>query len=89
MQHELFVCKCEDVEHQIIFSWFDEPDEHELYAAVHLAPVRNPLKRIWYAIKYIFGYKCKYGAFEEFIFRVEDIWKLRKLADILQRISLC
>jgi len=29
-------------------------------------------KRCWYAIKYVFGYKCKYGHFDNVLLKVED-----------------
>jgi hypothetical protein len=31
-------------------------------------------------LKYIFGYQCKYGAFDEFIFCPDDARKLKKIA---------
>lgn len=83
-RHELFVCECSNVEHQMIFSWFPDQDDHELYASIHLVPIHNIFKRIWYALKYIFGYRCRYGHFEEFIFRKEDANKLQDLANYLR-----
>ena len=37
-----------------------------------------------YGIKYIFGYRCKYGAFDEFIFKPEDAYKIQRLANYLK-----
>lgn len=67
----------------MIFTWFEDQDDRMLYASVHLVPLRI-WKRLWYAIKYIFGYKSKYGAFEEFIFDKKDAEKLQKLVNYLK-----
>jgi hypothetical protein len=34
--------------------------------------------RVKYALKYIFGYKSRFGAFDEFIFKPEDLTKLKE-----------
>lgn len=80
---DICVCECSSVEHQIVFSRFSDVDEKEVFASIHLIKL-NFWKRLVYAIKYLFGYKCKYGAFEEFIFRPEDADKLQVLANYLK-----
>lgn len=81
--NELFICECHNVEHQLVFSYF--PEDNEVYMAVHLIPEYNIWKRIWIAIKYIFGYKSIYGHFDEFIFDKSDADKLQKIVDFLKR----
>lgn len=44
---------------------------------------KNIFKRIFTAIKYIFGYKSKYGHFDEFIFKHQDKNKLQEICDFL------
>ncbi len=83
MKNELFICACNSIEHQIIFSYF--PEDKEVYTSIHLIPERNIFKRIWYAIKYIFGYKCCYGHFDEFIFKKEDTYKLQNIINYLNK----
>ena len=78
--NELFICQCNNIEHQLIFSRLD----NEVYVHVHLTPESNILKRIWIAIKYIFGYKCRYGHFDEFIFKKSDADKLQKVTNLLK-----
>jgi hypothetical protein len=78
---EVIVCKCANVEHQIIFSYFE--DEPDIYMSIHLVPESNIFKRIWNGIKYIFGYKCRYGHFDELIISTKDIPKLEKILDHL------
>ena len=80
--NELFICQCYNTEHQLIFSYF--PDVEEVYVSVHLTPEYNIWKRIWTAIKYIFGYKCCYGHFDEFIFKKSDAEKLQKVVNFLK-----
>ena len=61
---ELIICACGDVEHQMIFRTIDGDDD--VYVDIHL--VKLPFfKRLWYGVKYIFGYRSKYGAFDEII----------------------
>ena len=77
MKTELFICRCYNIEHQLVFSAFDDC----LLVSTHLTPEYNIWKRIWYGIKYIFGYKCRYGHFDEFIFNPDDYIRLRNFLD--------
>lgn len=69
-----FICECHSLEHQVSF-WYDEEDD-TLYCEPHLSTGRNFWKRLWFGIKYAFGYKSRYGAFDEMIFKEEDLDKL-------------
>lgn len=80
--NELFICQCHNTEHQLIFSYSIELDS--VYCDIHLIPEYNIFKRIWNAIKYIFGHRSKYGHFDEFIFNSEDADKLQKIVDHLK-----
>ena len=80
---ELLICKCHSSEHQVIFTWFD--DDEEVYMEVLLNTEYKWWKRIWVAIKYIFGYKCKYGMFDEVILNKEDVPKLEKIIEYLKK----
>lgn len=65
MKRTLVVCNCSSIEHQMVINSFeDEPDQ--LYIEMHLTK-HSFWKRLKYGIRYIFGYQCKYGAFEEII----------------------
>ena len=52
------------------------------YAHVHLNK-GTFWERIVYGVKYIFGYQCRYGAFDEFIFKPEDAPRLQELVNHL------
>jgi hypothetical protein len=51
------------------------------------APLTLSQKRVKVAIKYILGYKCKYGNWEEFIWNVDDAPKLEEMAKIIKKIK--
>lgn len=73
---EYFECKCSTPEHTLRF-WFEEEDS-EFYISTFLdeLPFRN---RLWLGLKYILGYKCRYGHFAEFILNPEDAGRLSSL----------
>jgi hypothetical protein len=70
-----FECQCGDDEHTLRFVL--NKDDQEIYAHVYLNQYHNVFGRIWAALKYIFGYKCKYGHWGEWILREEDAQRLR------------
>ena len=55
-------CNCGSPEHILRFIWNDE--DLELYTEVQLRQWRSLPKRIWVAIRYIFGYKSSYGVWD-------------------------
>jgi hypothetical protein len=69
---EMYIsCECMTPDHHFRMMYFeDDIDETwpipELYVSVYLSDV-GFFERLWYGIKYIFGFKCKYGAFEEVV----------------------
>ena len=79
--NDLFICQCYNTEHQLIFSYFPEEKGD---VSVHLTPEYRIWKRICIAIKYIFGYKCKFGHFDEFIFKKTDADKLQSVVNYLK-----
>jgi hypothetical protein len=79
MECHFFECHCHSPEHTLVFHLFDD-DPKMLCAHVFLNP-DNFFKRIWNSIKYIFGYKCAYGHFDEFIFNPKDAQKLMNLLE--------
>ena len=85
MKHtELFLCECHSPEHQFIVRYWDEDDAKEVYVDIHLT--KAPFwQRVWYAIKYILGYQCKYGAFDEIILNPDDAERLQKVVNYLNK----
>lgn len=74
-------CSCTSSEHLITFSYNPsyKGDEPDLYLHVQLIP-RPWYTRLWYAIKYTFGYQCRYGHWEEFLFDEDNA---KQVQDIL------
>ena len=66
MEKELFICDCCKTEHMIMFNYDKGENYKFVYAHIHLTK-RSFFGRLKYAFKYIFGYKCRYGAFEELV----------------------
>lgn len=56
--------------------WYDD-EFQQVYTEVHLVNY-GFFARVKYALKYIFGYKSRFGAFDEFIFKPEDLKKLKE-----------
>ena len=67
MKDEIIICDCSSAEHQLVLRFDDDKDlGRQVFVEIHLVPLVW-YKRLWLGIKYIFGYKCKYGNFEEMI----------------------
>jgi len=81
----LLLCECSSEEHQLIVRWDDTDDE--VYVSVCLANCAGFWKRLWRGLKYAFGYKCKYGAFDEVILRKTDADSLQKVVDHLKAVK--
>ena len=73
-------CDCNSTEHQIEMSY--DIDEEELkwsmfFIEPHLVTYRSFFLRCWAAIRYIFGYSCKYGQWDCITLYREDIAKIK------------
>jgi hypothetical protein len=76
--NEYFECSCHSPEHLLTFRFWEDKYGSEVSAYVFLRP--EPFhKRIWAGIKYIFGYTCKYGYFDEFILDRKDVDRMMDL----------
>ena len=80
-EDKILICACHNSEHQILIH--EDIIDGEVYMDIHLAK-RSFLERLIYGIKYIFGYQCKYGAFDEFIFKKEHSKQLIDVANKLK-----
>jgi hypothetical protein len=79
LQTSYYECQCECSDHTIRFVY--DPDENELYTEVQLYQYHNIFVRIWLAIKYIFGYECKYGHWDCWMLKNEDCNGIKELLD--------
>ena len=81
---EILICDCHSTEHQIVVH-FDNDDRHpEVYMHIYLNK-KSFWERLVHGIKYIFGYQCRFGAFEEFIFNPDDADRLQDVVNHLKK----
>lgn len=79
---KVVVCDCEDMEHIIRFTWWGGDDISDRFIYVHYFLQHDRLlKRIVNAVKYVCGFKSRYGHFGEVLINVEDVQELRYLFD--------
>lgn len=83
MKNEYFECACFSDEHTLKFILDDGKTdkknyEPEMYCGIFLSDTKL-FSRIWQAIKYIFGYKSRYGHFGNWILNKNDIERLENL----------
>jgi len=68
------ICSCESSQHLVVFT--KDEDQDELCIEVQLIQHRNIIKRIWTAVKYVFGYKSVYGHWDCTLMNKTEINKL-------------
>jgi hypothetical protein len=76
-----FECDCGSHEHTLRFTADKSEDDPGIHTSIFLNDWRPWHKRFWVAIKYAFGYKCKYGHWDSWILREEDAKLLRSTLD--------
>lgn len=77
---EIFICECSSSEHQIIMKY--DKDDNCIYCDIHLSNY-NFLGRLKNGIKYIFGYKSRFGAWDQFIITDNHTNRLMQLLNKL------
>ena len=82
---ELFLgCTCLSPEHQMVLGFYtDEEDEldKELYVTFYLSQWRSFFKRVWVAVRYVFGYKSRYGEWDCINFDKQKANELTRFID--------
>ena len=79
MEKHYFECSCSSEEHT--FSFHYDPDDGELYMSAFLNDWEAWYKRVWKAVKYVFGYKCKYGHWDCTILTQKQTQRLKELLE--------
>lgn len=77
----ILICDCSNAEHQIIFTSNEE--DLEVYMTIHLTK-KSFWKRLKHGVKYIFGYRCSYGDFQEVILSSKHVNKLKAIVKLLE-----
>ncbi len=71
-----FECECESAEHTLRIISEDVWDQDfppELYVELQLNQRANFFRRCWLALRYIFGYECKFGHWDNISIRESDL----------------
>ena len=68
-------------ENGICISWYEDIDNWEAMFSFHLKSYGSVFRRIWTAVRYIFGYRCRYGDWDEVLL---DVRTSRDLIEFLQ-----
>jgi len=79
---EYLECACHSDEHTLRFT-LSLDDDPEIYTSVFLGSYPWGWRCILTGIKYLFGYKCKFGHSDCFIMKPEDAERLRVVLDKL------
>lgn len=87
---EVLICECNSDEHQYLIYYGEDVYENgqkfqSVYIHPHLITYKSFWKRVIIGIKYIFGYKTKYGHWDEFIINPKDADKLQEVVDYLKK----
>jgi hypothetical protein len=69
MTSEFLVCACSSDEHTLRF--IHDEETNDFWTSVYLNP-KPWYKRVWVAVKYVFGYQSKYGAWDCFLLDPKD-----------------
>jgi hypothetical protein len=87
-----FDCLCYSNEHTVRFvldpnAKEDGNYEDRLWLETYLHNYHRWYKRLWIAIKYVFGYRCMYGHFDCTIIKPSQYKKLRELIEHAERLD--
>jgi hypothetical protein len=83
MNTEYYDCVCKSADHTIRFVYFEEDkgEDAEIYLEVQLAHAKKWYQRVWKALKYIFGYECRYGHWDVWLLDPKDVDRLISMLD--------
>ena len=77
MEKHYFDCQCDCNEHVLRFTL--DPADGEVWLETYLNGYHSWYQRAWIALKYVFGYQSRYGAFDCTLLRPEDYVRLQAL----------
>lgn len=77
-----FECLCDSREHTIAFR--HSRCDNSLYLEIQLNRTAGFFRRIKLAVKYIFGYECKFGHWDCTLFDYNDITRMIKLLETVK-----
>jgi len=75
-------CDCTSAEHTIRFALDDDDVYPHIYVTVQLSRSCRFWRKLWLAVRYVFGYECKFGHWDETMLTGLEVQKLRDLCDL-------
>lgn len=88
LEHELFICDCEDLSHQFVITYCNDTDDPSISVSVKLTTWLAWYKRLWVAIKYIFKpTTCRFGEYDEIILKPSDAERLQVVVNKLKALK--
>jgi hypothetical protein len=84
---EFFECQCHSDEHVLRLTLSLDDEDPEIYASVFLRQYRSFFKRLVIAVRYLFGYKCKYGHWDCFLMKPGDAMRMQGMLIRLIEVS--
>lgn len=81
-------CLCEhDRDHNVVFTFYNEDEDSELYVSAGLNHYKGFFQRLWVGIKYALGIDNTYYAYTESVLDKDEIIRLRDyLNDVVDHV---
>lgn len=79
MEHRYFDCQCSDFNH--VFRFVLDEKDGEVWLEVNLNKYLPWYKRVWEAVRFVFGWEKAYGHYDIVMLREEDYTQLHGLLD--------
>lgn len=70
-------CQCGNPEHDLVVNY--DKEDYLLWVDVHLHQTTNPIKRLWYAFKYVLGFKNHGCCWDACYLETEQVEAMLKL----------
>ncbi len=81
-KRRIFICSCHSLEHQLAV-WYDK-EECAIFVEPHLIAHEGFFKRLWIGLKYAFGYKSRFGHFDETILEGKELKRMMRFLNKVQ-----
>ena len=82
--YSTILCNCKDSEHMIVLHYMDDEEfGKEIYMEYHL-PLLPFWSRLLLSIKYLFGFRSKYGAYGELIITKHNYKEFKPIIDFFE-----
>lgn len=78
MESAYLECDCSSAEHIVRLTLDDDEVAPCIYVEIQLS-TDTVLKRLWRAVRYVLGYQCKYGHWDEVALSGVQVSKLHKM----------